>query len=95
MERIRDRKTLLFNSIIELENKIDLCSWEEYEFKSLLVEYKELMNTYFDVLQETGNTQYIEYHKHINGYVDSNDFKKVKKELKSDLSQVKGGLSIS
>lgn len=95
MERIIGRKTLLFNSIIELENKIDLCSWEEYEFKSLLNEYKELMNAYFDVLQETGNTQYVEYHKHINGYIESKDFKRAKKELKSDLSQVKGGLSIS
>ena len=87
------KKEIFRDKISELENKIELCPWEEYEFKLLLGEYKELMNTYFDILQETGDTQYIDYHKFIKGYIESNDFKRAKKALTSDLSDVKGKLS--
>jgi hypothetical protein len=93
MEKIKDRKVLLFNSIIELEKKIDLCPLNEYE--SLIIEYKSIMSNNVDVLEDIGFSQYVDSHKFIKGYIESNDFNRAKKELKADLSQVRGGLSIN
>lgn len=87
-----ENKTNFKELINALEKKIETCLMDKDDFRKLTEEYTLIMNANFKILQELNCAEYIYYYKFIDGYIESSDFQKAKKQLKADLSFVKSFL---